>query len=63
MARDPVVDLREIARLLERAGGQTRRAQAFRRAADTIAALVSALRLDDIQRVPASGPDAREQPP
>lgn len=30
---------------------------------DTIAALVSALRLDDIQRVPAPGPDAREQPP
>ena len=39
MQRDPVADLREIARLLERAGGQTRRAQAFRKAAASIAAL------------------------
>lgn len=37
--RDAVWTLREIARLLERAGGQTRRAQAFRRAASVLAAL------------------------
>ena len=37
--RDPIVDLREIARLLDRHGGQGRRAQAFRRAADALAAL------------------------
>lgn len=37
--RDPIVDLREIARLLDRRGGQTRRAQAFRGAADTLARL------------------------
>ena len=36
---EPVAALRECARLLERAGGQTRRAQAFRRAADVLAAL------------------------
>ncbi|WP_232548263.1 PHP domain-containing protein [Propioniciclava soli] len=39
MRRDPVADLREIARLLDRRGGQTRRAQAFRRASDTLAGL------------------------
>lgn len=44
--RDPVVDLREIARLLERHGGQTRRAQAFRRAADTLQALDADARAD-----------------
>ena len=44
--RDPVVDLREIARLLDRHGGQTRRAQAFRRAAATLAALDPAERAD-----------------
>lgn len=37
--RDPVVDLREIARLLDRHGGQGRRAQAFRKAADALAGL------------------------
>ena len=37
--RDPIVDLREIARLLDRHGGQARRAQAFRRAADALSAL------------------------
>lgn len=35
----PVVALREIARLLERAGGQARRAMAFRRAASVLAGL------------------------
>lgn len=33
---DPVLALREIARLLEKRGGQTRRAQAFRRAAGVL---------------------------
>ena len=42
--RDPIVDLREIARLLDRHGGQTRRAQAFRRAAATLDALTPAER-------------------
>lgn len=41
-----MVDLREIARLLERHGGQTRRAQTFRRAADTLAALDADVRAD-----------------
>ncbi|WP_040160290.1 PHP domain-containing protein [Nigerium massiliense] len=36
---DPVVALREIAYLLERSGGQTRRAQAYRKAADVCADL------------------------
>lgn len=36
---DPVAALREIARLLEREGGQSRRAQAFRRAAETLASM------------------------
>lgn len=36
---DPVGALRAIARLLEKRGGQTRRAQAFRRAAATLAGL------------------------
>lgn len=40
----PVAALREVARLLERHGGQTRRAQAFRRAADVLAALGAAER-------------------
>ncbi len=44
MPRDPIVDLREIARLLERAGGQTRRAQAFRRAASVLSELPPAER-------------------
>lgn len=39
--RDPVLDLREIARLLDRHGGETRRAQAFRRAADVLASMPS----------------------
>ncbi len=42
---DPVEALREVAYLLERAGGQTRRAQAFRRAAATIADLEPADRV------------------
>lgn len=42
--RDPIVDLREIARLLDRHGGQTRRSQAFRRAADVLAGLEAAER-------------------
>ena len=37
--RDPIVDLREIARLLDRHGGQSRRAKAFRNAADVLAGL------------------------
>ena len=44
--RDPIVDLREIARLLDRHGGQTRRAQAFRKAAATLADLDPAERAD-----------------
>ncbi|MDN5570229.1 MAG: PHP domain-containing protein [Propionibacteriaceae bacterium] len=44
MQRDPVADLREIARLLDRHGGQTRRAQAFRTAADVLAGLPPAER-------------------
>ncbi|MFT3877791.1 MAG: PHP domain-containing protein [Propioniciclava sp.] len=40
----PIAALREVARLLERHGGQTRRAQAFRRAADTLAGLDAAER-------------------
>lgn len=44
--RDPVVDLREIARLLDRRGGQTRRAQAFRRAAGVLGELAPAERAD-----------------
>lgn len=39
MTRDPAADLREIARLLERVGGQSRRATAFRQAAASVAAL------------------------
>ncbi|MFV0450764.1 MAG: PHP domain-containing protein [Propioniciclava sp.] len=39
MTRDPVADLRAIARMLERGGGQSRRAKAFRQAADTLAGL------------------------
>jgi len=38
-ALDPVAALREIAYLIERAGGQTRKATAFRRAADALASL------------------------
>lgn len=41
---DPVEALREVAYLLERAGGQTRRAQAFRKAAAAVAALAPAHR-------------------
>lgn len=41
---EPVDALREVARLLERAGGQTRRAQAFRRAAAAVAGLEPAER-------------------
>ncbi|MDO5533700.1 MAG: PHP domain-containing protein [Propionibacteriaceae bacterium] len=37
--RDPIADLREIARLLDRHGGQSRRAKAFRSAADALAGL------------------------
>lgn len=44
--RDPIVDLREIARLLDRHGGQTRRAQAFRKAAATLAGLSTEARGD-----------------
>lgn len=44
--RDPVVDLREIARLLDRRGGQTRRAQAFRRAAEILDGLPAGERAD-----------------
>lgn len=43
-APDPIAALREIARLLERAGGQSRKAVAFRRAADALAALEPAER-------------------
>ncbi len=39
MSADALVALREIARLLERAGGQTRRAQAFRKAAAVLEGL------------------------
>jgi len=39
---DPVEALREIAYLLERAGGQTRKATAFRKAADVLTALTPA---------------------
>jgi putative hydrolase len=39
MSLDPVAALREIAYLLEREGGQTRRATAFRKAAETLASL------------------------
>lgn len=49
--RDPVADLREIARLLERAGGQARRAQAFRKAA----AIVAGLEPDARRRLAVSG--------
>ena len=41
-----MVDLREIARLLERAGGQTRRAQTFRKVADLLAGLDADARAD-----------------
>lgn len=44
MTRDPAADLREIARLLEREGGQARRAQAFRRAAGIVDGLDAATR-------------------
>lgn len=55
--RDPVVDLREIARLLDRRGGQTRRAQAFRRAAATLAGLDPTERADlDARRAWATLP-------
>ena len=39
---DPVEALREIAYLMERAGGQTRKATAFRKAADVLTALTPA---------------------
>lgn len=44
--RGPIAVLREVARLLERHGGQTRRAQAFRRAADTLVGLDADERAD-----------------
>ena len=52
-----MVDLREIARLLERAGGPTRRAQAFRKVADLLAGLDADARADlDARRAWATLP-------
>ena len=52
-----MVDLREIARLLERRGGQTRRAQAFRRVAELLGGLDAPQRADlDARRAWSSLP-------